>query len=64
MAPQVAFVAVGPVTAGAIRGSGLPVVIEADQAATASLVAALELHFSAPEIKLARDLRPQNRRQA
>jgi uroporphyrinogen III methyltransferase / synthase len=63
LAPQVTFVAVGPVTAEAIRGSGLPVVIEADQATTASLVATLERHFSAPEIELARELRPQNRRQ-
>jgi uroporphyrinogen-III synthase len=64
LAPQVTFVAVGPVTAEAIRGLGLPVVIQADQATTASLVATLERHFSAPEIKLARELRPQNRRQA
>jgi uroporphyrinogen-III synthase len=62
--PGVAFVAVGPVTAEAIRSAGLPAVIEADQATTASLVAALERHFSAPEIKLARGQRPQNRREA
>jgi uroporphyrinogen-III synthase len=41
----VAFAAVGPVTAEAIRGAGLPVAIEADEATTASLVAALERHF-------------------
>lgn len=42
---RVAFAAVGPVTAEAIRGAGLPVMIEADEATTASLVAALERHF-------------------
>jgi len=47
--PRVAFVAVGPVTGEAIRDAGLPTVIEADQATAASLVAALERHFSAPE---------------
>jgi uroporphyrinogen-III synthase len=44
---RVAFAAVGPVTAEAIRGAGFPVTIEAGEATTASLVAALELHFSA-----------------
>ena len=47
----VAFAAVGPVTAKAIRGAGLPVAVEADEATAYSLVAALERHFSAPEIK-------------
>jgi len=46
-----ALAAVGPVTAGAIRGAGLPVAIEADEATTASLVAGLERHFSALESK-------------
>jgi uroporphyrinogen III methyltransferase / synthase len=45
------FAAVGAVTAEAIRGAGLPVAIEADQATTASLVAALERHFSTLETK-------------
>jgi len=45
----VVFAAVGPVTAEAIRGAGLPVAIEADEATTASLVAALERHFSVLE---------------
>jgi uroporphyrinogen-III synthase len=47
--PRVVFAAVGPVTAEAIRGAGLPVAIEADEATTASLVAALERHFSVLE---------------
>ena len=47
----VAFAAVGPVTAKAIRGAGLPVAVEADEATAYSLVAALERHFLAPEIK-------------
>jgi uroporphyrinogen III methyltransferase/synthase len=47
----VALAAVGPVTAGAIRGAGLPVAIEADEATMASLVAGLERHFSALESK-------------
>jgi uroporphyrinogen III methyltransferase / synthase len=48
---RVALAAVGPVTAGAIRGAGLPVAIEADEATTGSLVAGLERHFSALESK-------------
>lgn len=48
---RVALAAVGPVTAGAIRGAGLPVAIEADEATTASLVAGLERHFTALETK-------------
>jgi uroporphyrinogen-III synthase len=51
---RVAFAAVGPVTAEAIRVAGLPVAIEADEATTASLVAALERHFSVLEIKAGR----------
>jgi uroporphyrinogen-III synthase len=47
----VALAAVGPVTAKAIRGVGLPVAVEAEEATAYSLVAALERHFSAPEIK-------------
>jgi uroporphyrinogen-III synthase len=62
--PQVAFVAVGAVTAEAIRGAGMSVVIEADQATTHSLVAALERHFSAPESKFEREPRLQKRREA
>jgi uroporphyrinogen-III synthase len=50
-ASRVALAAVGPATAGAIRGAGLPVAIEADEATTASLVAGLERHFSALESK-------------
>ena len=51
LSSRVAFAAVGPVTAEAIRGAGLPAVIEADKATTTSLVAALERHFSVPEIE-------------
>jgi uroporphyrinogen-III synthase len=51
---RVVFAAVGPVTAEAIRSAGLPVAIEADEATTASLVAALERHFSAFEVKRGR----------
>lgn len=61
---EVAFVAVGPVTAEAIRNAGLPVVIEAEQATASALVTALERHFSAPEMKLPRAQRPQSRREA
>jgi uroporphyrinogen-III synthase len=43
--PRVALAAVGPVTARAILGAGLPVAIEADEVTTASLVAGLERHF-------------------
>lgn len=48
---RVAIAAVGPVTAEAIRGAGLPVAIEANEATTSSLVTALERHFSVLEIK-------------
>ena len=59
------FAAVGPVTAEAIRGAGLPVAIEADQAATASLVVALERYFMAHETKLGGSGEPaRNRRGA
>jgi uroporphyrinogen-III synthase len=51
---RVAFAAVGPVTAEAIRGAGLPVAIEAEEATTASLVAALERHFAVLEVKRGR----------
>ncbi len=55
---RVALAAVGPVTAGAIRSTGLPVAIEADEATTASLVAGLERHFSALESKSGRRRTP------
>ena len=62
--PRVAFVAVGPVTAEAIRGAGLPMAIEADEATAASLIETLERHFSAPELKsAARAERPRKRRE-
>jgi uroporphyrinogen III methyltransferase / synthase len=48
---RVAFAAVGPVTAEAIRGAGLPVTIEAEEATTASLVAALERYFATLETR-------------
>ncbi len=46
---RLALAAVGPATAQAIRGAGLPVAIESDEATTASLVAALQRHFAAIE---------------
>ena len=48
---RVAFAAVGPVTVEAIRRAGVPLAIEADEASSASLVAALERHFSTLETK-------------
>lgn len=48
---RVALAAIGPVTARAIRDSGLPLAIEADQATTASIVAGLERYFSTLESK-------------
>ena len=42
---RVALAAVGPVTAEAIRQAGLPVAVEAPQATTGSLAAALEEYF-------------------
>jgi uroporphyrinogen-III synthase len=44
---RVALAAVGPVTAQAIRTAGWPLAIEAAEATTASLVAALERYFAA-----------------
>jgi uroporphyrinogen-III synthase len=62
---RVVFAAVGPVTAEAIRGAGLPVEIEADEATTASLVAALEHYFSVLEIKAGKPRTgARNRREA
>jgi uroporphyrinogen-III synthase len=46
---RVALAAVGPVTAQAIRAAGWPLAIEADEATTASLVAALERYFAATD---------------
>jgi uroporphyrinogen III methyltransferase/synthase len=43
---RLAFAAVGPVTAAAIRGAGLVVAVEAPEATSASLAAALERHFA------------------
>jgi uroporphyrinogen-III synthase len=45
---RVALAAVGPVTAAAIREAGLPVAMEAAQATTAAVVAALVSHFQLP----------------
>ena len=45
---RVALAAVGPVTAAAIRQAGLPVAVEAADATTPALVAALERHFHLP----------------
>jgi uroporphyrinogen-III synthase len=43
---RVAFAAVGPVTAEAIRAANLPVAIEAEEATTASLIEGLENYFA------------------
>jgi len=48
LSSRVALAAVGPVTAEAIREAGLPVAVEAAQATSAALVAALERHFQLP----------------
>jgi uroporphyrinogen III methyltransferase/synthase len=48
LSARVALAAVGPVTAEAIRQAGLPVAVEAAQATTGALVAALERHFQMP----------------
>ncbi len=45
-AGRVALAAIGPVTAGAIRESGLSVEIEADDATSQELVRAIESHFA------------------
>jgi uroporphyrinogen-III synthase len=61
---QVAFAAVGPVTAEAIRGAGLQVAIEADEAKTASVVAALERYFVARGPRNARSRMQASRSEA
>jgi uroporphyrinogen III methyltransferase/synthase len=48
LSSRAALAAVGPVTAEAIRQAGLPVAVEAAQATTGALVAALERHFQMP----------------
>jgi uroporphyrinogen III methyltransferase/synthase len=48
LSARVALAAVGPVTAEVIRQAGLPVAVQAPQATTGSLVAALERHFQMP----------------
>jgi uroporphyrinogen III methyltransferase / synthase len=45
LSARVAFAAVGPVTAAAIRDAGLPVAVEAPEATASAFVAALERHF-------------------
>ena len=42
---RVALAAIGPITSAAIREAGLPVAIEAREATTAALVAAIVEHF-------------------
>lgn len=49
---RVAFAAVGPVTAEAIRAANLPLAVEAEEATTASLIEGLENYF-APRDKVA-----------
>jgi uroporphyrinogen-III synthase len=48
LSARVALAAVGPVTAETIRQAGLPVAVEATQATTGSLAAALERYFQVP----------------
>jgi uroporphyrinogen-III synthase len=62
---RVAFAAVGPVTAEAIRSAGLLVAIEAEEATAASLVEAVERHFSVLNTRPPRAAHePSNRREA
>jgi uroporphyrinogen-III synthase len=53
---KAALVAVGPVTAAALRNAGLPVAIEASEATTESMVAAIQKYFSAQAASQARSL--------
>jgi uroporphyrinogen-III synthase len=46
LAAKVALAAVGPVTAAALRGAGLPVAIEATTATAESMAAAIADYFS------------------
>ncbi len=46
MSAHVTLAAIGPVTSAAIRDAGLPVAIEAREATTAALVAAIAEHFA------------------
>ncbi len=43
---RAAFAAVGPVTAAALRGAGLPVAIEASLTTVDSMASAIERYFS------------------
>jgi uroporphyrinogen-III synthase len=51
---RAALAAVGPVTAAALRKVGLPVAIEASEATTESVAAAIVKHFSSPTVSQAR----------
>lgn len=51
MQARVAFVAVGPVTAAAIREAGVPVAVEAPRATAESLVAALAAYFGGQAVQ-------------
>jgi uroporphyrinogen-III synthase len=53
---KAALVAVGPVTAAALRSAGLPVAIEASEATAESMVAAIQKYFSAQAASQARSL--------
>jgi uroporphyrinogen III methyltransferase / synthase len=54
MCARVAFAAVGPTTAAAIRGAGVPVAVEALEATAASLVTELDRYFAGRSAQKAR----------
>ncbi|HVA95173.1 MAG TPA: uroporphyrinogen-III synthase [Candidatus Dormibacteraeota bacterium] len=54
LAAKAAFAAVGPVTATALRNAGVVVAIEAVEATTESMVAAIEKYFAMPKSSEAR----------
>jgi len=56
LAAKAALAAVGPVTAAALRNAGLPVAIEAAEATSESMTAAIQNYFSARAASQARSL--------
>jgi uroporphyrinogen III methyltransferase/synthase len=53
---RAALAAVGPVTAAALRNAGLPVAIEAEEATTESMAAAIAKYFSSRSVPHSRPL--------